>query len=73
MSILRAVGGWSGVWLLAVIAARGLAVEELPLSGETVVRFASLEEGQAAIAAEDDFVRTLSRFDLQAGCKRQTT
>lgn len=42
----------------------------MPLTGETVVRFASAEEGAAALAAEDAFTRSLSRFDLQ--CRLET-
>lgn len=46
------------------------AADELPLVGTTVVRFAPVEEGQAAVASDDDFVRSLSRFDLQ--CRLQS-
>jgi hypothetical protein len=56
--------------VLLVASSSGRATDELPLAGETVVRFASLEEGQAAISADDDFTRSLSRFDLQ--CRLQT-
>jgi len=55
--------------LLLSATASSRATDDLPLTGETVVRFGSLEEGQAAIGADDDFVRSLSRFDLQ--CRLQ--
>lgn len=51
--------------LVVMLGARSLAVDDLPLLGETRLRFASLEDGQAAMIADDDFVRSLSRFDLQ--------
>jgi hypothetical protein len=44
----------------------GLACAELRLSDQCVVRFASAEQGIAAITAEDRFTKNLSRFDLQA-------
>jgi hypothetical protein len=52
-----------------LLGTRSQAVEDLPLSGESTLHFASLEEGQAAIVADDDFVRSLSRFDLQVRLK----
>jgi len=55
--------------LLLSASSSSRATDDLPLTGETVVRFGSLEEGQAAIGADDDFVRSLSRFDLQ--CRLQ--
>ena len=39
---------------------------ELPLHGDSVVRFASAEEGASWVAAKDSHIRSLSRFDLQS-------
>ncbi|MDX1945511.1 MAG: hypothetical protein SFU86_08880 [Pirellulaceae bacterium] len=47
-------------------AARG---DDLPLIGETVVHFATPAEGVAILTADDDFTRSLSRFDLQVRLK----
>jgi hypothetical protein len=44
----------------------GLAAAQLRLSDQCVVRFASAEQGIAAITADDRFTQNLSRFDLQA-------
>jgi hypothetical protein len=44
----------------------GFACAELRLSNQCVVRFASAEQGIAAITAADRFTKNLSRFDLQA-------
>ncbi len=60
-----------GVCLVAMAVRPCMAADQALLVGETIVRFAPVEEGQAAIAAEDDFVRSLSKFDLQA--RLQTT
>jgi hypothetical protein len=58
--------GWStAVLAILLVWSSSRAADDLPLVGETIVRLASIEDGQAAIAAEDDFVRSLSRFDLQ--------
>jgi hypothetical protein len=46
-----------------------LVADDVPLVGEAVARFASVEEGAAALKADDDFTRSLSRFDLQ--CRLQ--
>jgi hypothetical protein len=56
----------------ALVAASALAgaAEERPLTGDSVVRFASAAEGAAAITAKDEFVAALSRFDLQ--CRMQS-
>lgn len=40
--------------------------DELRLTDQCVVRFASAEQGIAAITADDSFTQSLSRFDLQA-------
>jgi hypothetical protein len=59
-------------WLfpLLLLAASRLLAEDYPLSGGTMVRFASLEEGQKLLASRDEFALTLSRFDRQV--RRQT-
>lgn len=53
--------------LATVVAAA--AEDELPLVGETVVRFATVDDGAAALTVQDDFVAGLSRFDLQSRLK----
>jgi hypothetical protein len=45
------------------------ASDNVPLAGQTVVKFATAEQGAAALRAEDDFTRSLSRFDL--ACRLQ--
>ena len=45
------------------------AAAQLRLSEKCSVRFASIEQGIAAITADDRFTRNLSRFDLQARLK----
>jgi hypothetical protein len=42
------------------------AGDDIPLAGDTVVRFASALEGARALAADDAFSQALSRFDLQS-------
>jgi len=42
------------------------AAESIPLHGQTVVRFASREEGRAVLGRNDEFIAALSRFDRQA-------
>lgn len=44
----------------------GLAGAQVRLTNQCVVRFASAEQGVAAITADDRFTQNLSRFDLQA-------
>jgi hypothetical protein len=58
----------SAFLILCVAAAppERAAARDVPLHGDTVVRFASLEEGQAALSTRDRFIGALSRFDLQA-------
>lgn len=48
------------------IWAQETGAEEVPFSGESAVRFASVEEGTKILTADDDFSRSLSRFDLQS-------
>lgn len=47
-------------------ALTGLAAAQVHLSDQCTVRFASAEQGIAAITADDRFTQNLSRFDLQA-------
>jgi hypothetical protein len=49
------------------------AADDLPLVGETVVRFATVDEGAAALTVQDDFVAALSRFDLQSRLQTDKT
>ncbi|MBW3595685.1 MAG: hypothetical protein KY475_00255 [Planctomycetes bacterium] len=57
--------------LLAVLAA-GIVTppaagsHEIPLQGSSVIRFSSVEAGAEVLRREDEFTRTLSRFDLQS-------
>jgi hypothetical protein len=44
---------------------------EIRLTPTTVVRFASPDEGQGILAADDDFTASLSRFDIQ--CRLKTS
>jgi hypothetical protein len=63
--------GW--LWpllLLAQNAGATASAGEVPLVGETVVRFASVEEGKSILVAEDAFTTNFSRFDLQ--CRMKT-
>lgn len=53
---------------LALLAADEPA-GDFKLGGECVFRFATAEEGQAALTADDAFTRSLSRFDLQSRLK----
>jgi len=57
-------------WSVRCLAVSGLwggtaAAVDVPLTGETVVRFASVEEGAAVLAQRDDYIRNLSPFDRQ--------
>lgn len=54
------------VALLMTSAMASAVGDELRLTDQCVVRFASGEQGIAAITAEDRFTQSLSRFDLQA-------
>ncbi len=42
------------------------AAEDVPLTSDTLVRFASVEDGARVLTADDDFTKSLSRFDLQS-------
>lgn len=59
---------WMSPMLGAVLAED--APLELPLHGETKVRFAGVEEGKKIQAAKDAFTQSLSKFDLQLRLKR---
>jgi hypothetical protein len=52
--------------LILSSALAGIANDQVRLSDQCVVRFASAEQGAAAITADDHFTQNLSRFDLQA-------
>lgn len=52
--------------LLVAVSGFCTRAQEVPLHGKTVLRFATLEEGRAALTKTDLFVRSLSRFDRQA-------
>lgn len=57
-------------WSVRCLAISGLwggtvAAVDVPLVGETVVRFATVEEGAAVLAQRDDYIRNLSPFDRQ--------
>ncbi|MCX5645323.1 MAG: hypothetical protein NTZ17_11695 [Phycisphaerae bacterium] len=54
-----------GVVLMAAGACRG----QIPLSGDAVVRFASVDEGREILTKRDDFIRALSPFDRAARVK----
>ena len=59
------------IWLSMLGA--GLAADESPTAVELTsacrVRLATVEEGKSLLAADDDFSRSLSRFDLQSRLK----
>ena len=46
--------------------AAGASAQDVPLHGESVVRFASVKEGAAVLGREDRYTKLLSRFDLQS-------
>src|SRR5262245_18375685 len=47
------------------------AADELRQAGETVIQFASLDEGREIVKADDSFTASLSPFDLQ--CRLKTS
>ena len=67
---------WTLLTSLAVLATGAMLQsaaarsEDVPLYGETVVRFATREEALAVLTARDAFAKELSKFDLQ--CRLQT-
>jgi len=56
-----------GVLLLAAFSSAGRleAAVEFPIAEGTVVRFADVPEGVAALSVRDDYIQQLSPFDLQ--------
>lgn len=50
---------------LALTAGNAYSAVELPLTEGTVIRFADVPEGIAALSVEDDYIQQLSPFDLQ--------
>src|SRR5438105_4507683 len=55
--------------LLTTAVAADSPPGSIPLTPTTEVRFASVEEGRAILAANDAFTLSLSRFDLQCRLK----
>lgn len=59
-------------WIVAsafvalVVAITPTTAQELPLHGETKIKFASVEEGRAALTKADLYVRSQSRYDRQS-------
>ncbi|WP_417737083.1 hypothetical protein [Rosistilla oblonga] len=56
------------IWITLILAAQGSIMlgQEIPLTPECVVRFATVAEGAEVLQAEDTFTQRLSRFDLQS-------
>ncbi len=52
--------------LSAAFGCANAGAAEVPLHRDTVVRFATVEEGVAALTKRDGFIESLSRFDLQS-------
>lgn len=53
-------------WLACVLASStAWANTEIPLGGGSVIRFADVAEGIAAVTVRDDYIRQLSPFDRQ--------
>ncbi len=52
---------WAAVWFQV-----DQAGAEIPLHGDSVVRFATVAEGQDALTKQDRFVKAMSRFDRQS-------
>ncbi|MEX2176948.1 MAG: hypothetical protein WD872_21480 [Pirellulaceae bacterium] len=66
---IQTIGRALGLLVTGMLST-GLAVAaDLQLTDDVRLQLASVEEGAAAITAEDEFVRSLSRFDLQARLK----
>jgi len=61
---------WICGWLITGAMTLSAGADEPRLTDETVVRFATPEEGRAILAADDAFTASLSRFDLQ--CRMKT-
>jgi len=58
-------------WLctLAIGLSADEPASEFKLSGDCVIRFATVEEGQKVLTGDDAFTRSLSKFDLQSRLK----
>jgi len=56
----------AGIVAVLWLALAGAAAGQVRLSDRSSVRFATRQQGIAAITADDPFTRNLSRFDLQA-------
>lgn len=52
-----------------VFGANVRAADELPLHGESVIRFAAPEQAATALSRKDAFLTAMSRFDLQSRLK----
>lgn len=52
-----------------VLTALGACQAQVTLSGDTVVTFATVDEGRKILTAQDDFIRALSPFDRAARVK----
>ncbi|MBC8117457.1 MAG: hypothetical protein H7062_23920 [Candidatus Saccharimonas sp.] len=57
------------VALLVLAAASARTFADEPLTRETSLHFATVEEGQGLVATSDTFIKTLSRFDRQVRLK----
>lgn len=63
---LNSLSRLAAVLMAALFSAGRLeAAVELPIAEGTVVRFADVPEGVAALAVRDDYIQQLSPFDLQ--------
>lgn len=63
---MRCLLGLVVLALVVGLSGRLVGADDVPIVGQVAARFATAEEGAAALAAEDDFTRSLSRFDLQS-------
>jgi hypothetical protein len=52
--------------LLLFLPGWAAAAGDVPLTSDTLVRFATVEDGVGVLTADDDFTKALSRFDLQS-------
>lgn len=52
--------------LAVLVSVSSYAEQSAPLTDTTVLSFASVEEGQAALGSTDRFIKALSKFDRQA-------
>ncbi len=57
----------AGLWAsFAAICGRADGGEEIPLSRDTVIRFAGPQTGRRVLARRDKFIRSVSRFDVES-------